>query len=67
MTASLMTARAAPLLPAAVWLCPAHGREFWMPHGGTCPVCPLELVEYAPAAPRPEHLRAAHDAEWPSP
>jgi hypothetical protein len=35
-------------LPTVVALCPepTHAREFYMPHGGTCPWCDNELVVY---------------------
>jgi hypothetical protein len=35
-------------MPSAVWLCPVHAEEFWVPHGGVCPApgCTVELVRY---------------------
>lgn len=37
-----------PDMPEVVGLCrdPAHTEEFYMPHGGNCPVCDRPLAEY---------------------
>lgn len=34
-------------MPESIWLCPSdHMEEFYSLHGGTCPSCPRQLVEY---------------------
>jgi hypothetical protein len=35
-------------MPVGVWLCPQHRDEFYVPHGGICPVlgCGERLIGY---------------------